>query len=72
MNSQKNYKYRKISDFIPGDTVHRWGDDLEVISVQYDGKYMLIVKDLEGHKRWLYSKDVELLSKLREDEVTKN
>jgi hypothetical protein len=28
------HEWRRMQDFIPGDFIHRWGDDLEVLNVR--------------------------------------
>ena len=60
----EGYEYKSVLSIVPGDLVHRWGDDLKVVDTHHDKlKVILDVQDGESVKSWDYKLDDEVIVK---------
>lgn len=61
------YSWKEVTHIIPGDFIHRWGEDLKVIDTHREKlKIILDVQDGKEIKNWEYKLDAELMVKVRE------
>jgi hypothetical protein len=62
------HQWRLLSEIKPGDFIHRWGDDLEVLSIaaRKRGGFKIIVRETDGSERtWKYDRDGQYICKRR-------
>ena len=53
--NESGYEYRIITDLVPGDMVHRWADDLEILDVYTIDSTVYITANADGEvKTWGY------------------
>ena len=65
----KTHEWRKLEAFQEGDTIHRWGDDLPVVSVESlpDGHVRLMYHDTDNVKKMIDNrKSAEYIARKRE------
>jgi hypothetical protein len=69
----KTHEWRMLEEFQEGDTIHRWGDDLPVVSIESlpDGHVRLMYRDTDNVKKMIDNrKSAEYIARKRE--VTQN
>ncbi len=60
----QGYAWKLVTHIVPGDLVHRWGDDLMVIDTHHERlKIILDVQDGAEVKHWDYKLDDEVIVK---------
>jgi hypothetical protein len=66
-NIGENYEWRRISDFVAGDFINRWGDDFPVTQVQRTGvKITLFYMDTDNKEKGVNGREsAEYLAKKR-------
>jgi hypothetical protein len=66
-NLREKYEWRRLSDFVAGDFINRWGGDFPVTQVKRSGvKITLLYKDTDNEEKGIRGKEsAEYLAKKR-------